>query len=239
MKSFSPTEALILGILGEARDLGFVPMLRTVLHKLVYLVDVYTAEETGGQTFTRESWRFLHFGPFAVGVAEAMEKLVADRCMFVDKREHATEDSEFMLYSPTNVAGEPLRQIGLPGGVPLRLDADLRRFARPGSLPALLDYVYFRTIPMAEAVPGQTLSFEKCERLPLALFKPIAMTQMTPKNVGDARKRIHEAFARSKEASKFVLPVGPYDEAYFRALSVLDGDPLPVGLKGLVRLTNE
>lgn len=213
-------------------------MLRTVLHKLVYLADVYTAEETKGQTFTREAWRFLHFGPFAAGVAEAMDKLVTDKCMCAERREHATEDSEFLLYSPTTTSGDALRHLGLPARVPLRLDADMRRFARPGALSALLDYVYFKTTPMADAVPGQTLSFESCESFPTGLFKPVAMVQLTPKNLAEARKRVRQAYTRSKKQSRFSLPAGPYDAAYFQALGVLDGDPLPVGLKGSTKLTS-
>jgi hypothetical protein len=230
------TESLILGILREAKDRNHGPLIRTVLHKFVYLADVYSAEETNGQTFTGQRWEFVHFGPFSGAVASAIDHLAASNQLFADTRESAN-DAEYVLYSPRGSSGESLRAIGLPSGVALRLDSDLHRYAR--DLPGLLDYVYFRTHPMVDAQPGQVLLFDQCEKISNAAYKPVPMVARTPKQLKIARQAVRDAFARRADHIHDPLPTGPYDEAYFQALAALDGEQLSGGLSGTAKISRD
>ena len=232
MKSSSQTGAAILGILRDAKEGHLAPLLRTTLHKLVYLLDVYVAEERGGQTFTGEEWRFLHFGPFAQNVANAMDSLVAERAIFADEKASESSDAEYVLYNLWRADAPSLRDL-VPGAVALRIGADLKKYAR--NLPALLDYVYFRTAPMLEARPGETLHFGQCEKLRVVDFKPIPMLPIGKSKLRKARERLH-TILKNQEAYKPGLPTGPYDEVYAAAIAALDEEEIPVGTAGRARI---
>lgn len=235
----APTELLVVGLLREARNLGVAPILRTVLHKLVYLADVYSAEETNGKTFTSESWRFLHFGPYSVGVAETMDRLASRGLVEAEIREHARTDAEFILYSPRDIHGAGLREIGLPSGVALQLSSDLQKYARPGQLSALLNYVYFHTSPMNDARPGATLAFDMCETTPISAYRPIEISKLSGKALEAARGRLHETYLKSKTQSGALLTFGPYDAIYLQALDYFDGESLSTGLQGKAELVTD
>jgi hypothetical protein len=227
-----PTAALILGILNEAKAQGHAPMLRTVLHKLVYLADLYSAEETHGKTYTGEEWRFLHFGPFSNAVARTMDELASSKQLFAEARAR-DDDSEFVLYSPMGSHGPALRDIGLPGAVALRIDSDLKRYSK--NLSALLDYVYFRTAPMEQATPGSTLDFKSCEKISSAAFRAIQMLPISPKALKATRAKLQQILA-GQAATASTKPIGPFDDAYERAMSALDGESLRTGLRGIARI---
>jgi len=235
MQSPTPTSVAILGILREAKEGHFTPLLRTTLHKLVYLLDVYVAEERGGQTFTGEHWRFLHFGPFAASVAKTMDSLVAERAIFAEAKASEESDAEYVLYNLWRADTPSLRDL-VPGGVALRIGADLKKYAK--NLPGLLDYVYFRTAPMLEARPGETLHFDKCEKLRVADFKPIAMLPIGKSKLKKTREMLQQIMKR-QEAHKPSLRTGPYDEVFVAAIAALDGDEMPVGTAGRARIRTD
>lgn len=222
------TNTAVLSILREAQAIGMDPLLRTTLHKFVYLLDVYSAGEMEGQTFTGETWRFLHFGPFAPAVAESIDELVGRGDIFFAGGTRTDDEVEFNLYTVRRGLAPSLRDIGVPKSAALRLISDIHRFAK--SLPDLLDYIYYGTAPMTDVEPGRTLDFRNCESMPLSAFKPIAMKPIPKKRLARAREKIH-AILDAQNAERHEIPTGPYDEAYFTVLATLD-DSLPVGLTG-------
>jgi hypothetical protein len=221
----------MLAILREAQRAGQAPLLRTILHKLVYLADVYVAEEAAGHTYTGETWRFLHYGPFAAGVAQALDRLEASGSVYCERREIKDKDVEYALYSARTGANETLRDIQISGSVALRLGADLKRYAR--NLPALLDYVYFRTEPMEGAFPGQILSFDSCVKESIADYKAIDMLPISNAKI----KRAREIFKKRLSNSAAVqIASGPIDEIFLQGIAALDEEPLPTGLAGTVKI---
>jgi hypothetical protein len=227
----SPIEAAILAILREAHEHGVAPLLRTTLHKFVYLLDLYMAEESHGKTFTGADWRFHHFGPFAVSVSEAVDHLAAEKCLFIEHRESADSDAEFQLCTIWKGDGQSLRDVGVPGSVALRIASDLKRYSR--NLPGLLDYVYFQTSPMEHARPRDLLTFEQCSKTPISDFKPIEMAQISRGKIKKTREKLREIASRTKSSP---VETGPLDEAYAAGLQALDGEPLPIGLKGRAKI---
>ena len=224
---------LIQAILREAREQGAAPMLRTTLVKFLYLVDVYAAEESHGMPASDIEWRFLHFGPFSTQVTNALDELSARQVIFADQRQAASGDKEFVLYnlSGHQRAGD-LRQIGISGHIQTRLQADMRRYAR--DLPRLLNYVYFRTTPMIDARPGDVLDFSNCKKLMPEDVKPVEMNRLRPKAIKQARNKLRNMIEARK--SQATVDHGPYDDVYFSALSMLDGEPMEVGLAGRAKL---
>jgi hypothetical protein len=229
------TESVILGLVREAKELGYAPLLRTILHKFVYLADVYVAEETGGQTFTGERWEFLHFGPYSGAVAYAMDSLTASQCLHAEKRIREDDDIEFVLYSPRGSTGTRLREIGLPVSASLRLDADLRRYAR--NLPGLLDYVYFQTIPMEDARPHEVLRFDRCVKTITADYKVIEMLRIPSGKLRRTREQLR-AILRNSQAAAVKFQHGPIDDVFLAGLGELDGESLPIGLSGKAKIAD-
>lgn len=230
-----PTQAVVLAILREAQQLGLPPLLRTAIHKFVYLVDLYVAEETQGKTHTGTRWLFLNFGPFAPALASSLEQLVGRGDVFLDQGQSSTE-AEYRTYTIRRGLGAPLRDIGVPGRVALRIAADLKRYAR--DLPALLDYVYFHTAPMANALPGCVLDFSACMPTDFTAFKPVAMRTIPSKRLKDARAKLRE-LAKKRDEDRQRYAVGPYDETYYAGMAALEDESLPAGLSGEARIRVE
>jgi hypothetical protein len=224
---------LILAILQEARGQGVAPLLTTTLVKFLYLLDVYTAEHTAGTPVSDIEWRFLHFGPFSAQIGIALDELSAQQIIFVDQRETAEGDKEFVLYDLSDrQRANDLGQIGLPGSIQTRMQGDMKRYAM--DLPRLLDYVYFRTAPMAEAQPGDVLDFSGCLRIVPEDVRPVQMNKLRPKAIKQARNKLRGLIKDRKSQER--VEQGPYDDAYYSALSILDGEPLETGLTGRAKL---
>jgi hypothetical protein len=231
MSTLAPAERLILAILREAQGAGQTPLLRTTLHKFVYLADVYMAEETAGRTYTGETWRFLHYGPFSSGIATALDRVEARGLVYCEHRELENKDAEYVLYSPRSGATETLRDIDVPGAVALKLAADLRRYAR--NLPALLDCVYFHTEPMEGAAPGDVLRFDRCVMTSIAEYKTIPMLPLSKAKIKRARESLRTRLRESVEARS---AAGPIDEILLQGIAALEEEPLTTGLTGTVRI---
>ena len=148
--------AALQAILLEAKAAGVPKPTRTALVKYLYLLDVFYAEETAGQTWTGLTWRFHHFGPYSDAAVAALDRLVEQG--LVVQEDVSTRDRDYSLYQ----LGEwskavALTGLGIPTDVRLAIEQAARKFA--ADLYGLLDYVYFRTAPMRDAFPGDQLSF--------------------------------------------------------------------------------
>ena len=99
MTHASRTDQAILGLLQAAGDEGVGPLLKTVLHKFVYLIDLYEAEQSLGQTFSGSEWRFLHFGPFSPAVSERIQQLAGSGEIAHVGGTRSDDDAAYELYS--------------------------------------------------------------------------------------------------------------------------------------------
>lgn len=229
------TQTLILAIIKEARDLSCAPMLKTTLVKFLYLLDVYVARESQGTSASGIKWEFIHFGPFSQSVVSTLDELIADKKLYRTQGETQSGDREFVLYDLTNyqkVAN--LRDAGISNSIQRRIQSDMKRYAK--NLPRLLDYVYFKTEPMADARPGEVLNFEKCTTVSIDDVRPIAMQRLRPKAIKNTRQKLQEMVAARKGRDKILQ--GPFDETYYSGLTLLDYQLLDTGLSGKAKLKN-
>lgn len=225
---------LILAILEEARSQGMASLLRTFLVKYLYLIDVYTAEETQGTKISNIEWRFLHFGPYSHQIAHTLETLSAEHQIDAYLGESKDGDKEYCLYSlPKKTRVPNLREIGISGSIQTRLYADMKRYGK--DLSRLLDFVYFHTAPMEDVKPGDILDFTTCSKIAIDDVKPLEMKKLRPKAIKQTRDKIRELILARKKGQHDVQQ-GPFDETYYSALSILDGDPLEAGSTGRAKL---
>ncbi len=223
---------LTLAILREAKSQDAAPILRTTLVKFLYLLDVYTAEENEGAHVSGIEWRFYHFGPFSDQVATTLDTLASRKLIFADSRGMTEGDNEYVLYSLNSSRAFDLRGLGISGSIQRRIHSDLKRYAR--DLSRLLDYVYFRTTPMADAQPGDVLDFSDCRKAQFDDVKPIQMQKLRPKAIKETRYKLRELMNARKARSAFEH--GPYDEVYFSGLDMMDEVALETGFSGRAKL---
>ena len=182
-----------------------------------------------GQTLTGIRWKFLHFGPFAANVAASMDDVIGCGDILVESKTRA-DDTEFRLCTVRRGLGASLSDIGASKHAALRIGADLKRFSR--DLSALLDYIYFRTSPMAGVRPGELLSFQNSKTLDIGLLKPITMQKISKSKLLKARAKLQEISNQPANKDIKSSDIGPYDEAYYVALNALEPESLPIGLSG-------
>jgi hypothetical protein len=220
----------VTALLIAAEEVGVASLIRTTLHKFVYLLDVYEAEFAGGVPFTGVNWQFLHYGPFSAEVASGIDMLAASGGLIAETRTRADDDTEFVSYT-LNRRGPSLADLGVSGYSRLRLNSDIQRFSK--DLSALLNYVYFRTEPMSDAVPGQNLSFAECRRRATSDYRHVQMKKLEPKKLTAAR----EALAKLSAKQKSTVAVGQYDEIYARGLAELCGKIESPSFRGVARIS--
>lgn len=224
---------LILAILREAKEQGVAPVMRTSLVKFLYLLDIYTAQESEGTPITGAEWRFLHFGPFSPALAERLDELEASKKVSVYRHEARTGEKEFVLYNLGTDAKAPgLTDLGISTSIQTSIRADMKRYGK--DLSALLDYVYFRTPPMADAKPGEVLDFSECRKLSINDVRPVEMLPLRPKAIKKARHKIRDLIQARKSQEK--IEQGPFDEAYQSGLELLDDAPTDTGLTGKAKI---
>ena len=152
----SSIQSSVLAVLREAREAGIGKIARTTLFKLVYLLDCLHAESHDGQIASDARWYFHLYGPYAVDLASGIDEM-ASRGM-VQSTSGELGDKEFSLYwlgeYPT---GPSLADVGLAPGASSRFSWMVRKYSN--DLSRLLDHVYFETLPMRNATPGEPIDF--------------------------------------------------------------------------------
>lgn len=220
-----PSVAAIFAILSEAESAGVGKITRTALMKYLYLLDLYTARETGGKTWTGASWVFLHYGPYSQSLAEEVDALSAKG--LIEEKAGGGLSKDYSLYSlaeMTIVKG--FVDLGMPIDVRLSLSQDIRKFA--SDLPYLLDKIYFHTEPMECVRPGDALTFETAQKVNFKTdVKPIKIPIADEKTVTTIRllaKRIGEKYLKSFDGQRpFAPPI--IDHYFLDAVASDNGKP--------------
>lgn len=215
----SNTKDVILAVLRESKERGVGALTRTALVKFVYLLDCIHAEDHEGKIASGARWVFHHFGPYAQEISAGVEEMA--RIGLIQSRMGETSEKEFSLYWLGEFpAGPSLQDMGLGSNASTRFSRLMRDFG--SDLPKLLDHVYFRTIPMQDAAPGQELKFDR-----LAEHKPSGYRHV---HIQDHAKILRlatlvhglsqKAGAGNAKALEAHRPI--YDKVYSAALNALD-----------------
>lgn len=220
----------ILSILREARDVD-MSLTRTALVKFVYLLDVLSAEESEGRTWTEWKWKFHHFGPWTAQALQSIDYLASQSLIEAEEGTSRRGDNDYCLYTlPTWKTVSSLEQLGVSPDVRLRLVQHIKNFAT--NIPDLLNFVYFKTEPMMDAVPGQVLDFSNCTKLKFTSIKPIVMKPIERKSIEVFRQKLTASISAKMARSHKITWEGPFDEAYFGGLAEISDDHLPIGITG-------
>lgn len=222
----SPGSAAILAILLESKQAGVGKITRTALMKYLYLLDLYMAEETQGNTWTGAAWRFHHFGPYAQALADDID-LLAGKSLIQEITGGGGSSKDYTLYSIGEWStAKSLEALGFPRDARMRLGEAIREFAQ--NLSGLLDMVYFRTEPMRGVRPGQDLSFASARKVDFkADIKPVQIPvtdSARAANIQALAKKIGENYLRASQRlpDQYVRPIR--DEHYAQAIAGNEDD---------------
>jgi hypothetical protein len=209
---------LIREIYRQSDRYKIYPPAVTRLVKLLYLADIEWRKRHDGEPLANLTWRFLHFGPYAVELAEPL----GGPEMEIQETQGGKQFRRFTFseddLSHTEVPEELSSIIGLL--VKRWGDADLN---------SLLDYVYFDTEPMENATRGAILDFSK-----LAPTTTIAPPNFDEAKLKAIRARIADR-ARSMGLTRKGLHIRAFDAAQQAAWNE-DDQPVRLDIGARVKL---
>jgi hypothetical protein len=156
------------------------PPFVTRLVKLIYLADLEWRRTHEGEPLTDLTWKFLHYGPYAIEFAE----LLANPEMEVKELESGKVARRFD-FSP----GDLDRPV-VPEGIASVVRKLLKRWG-DADLNTLLDHVYFDTEPMENAKRVELLDFSTVQ--PPDLSRPVRVDSQRLKRLrGQLKDRVKQ-----------------------------------------------
>jgi Protein of unknown function (DUF4065) len=209
---------LITAVVTYVRECGGAPT-KTKILKLLYLLDIESYRKTGA-TLTGFDWKFYRFGPWAASYDEALQAAVQANRITINAP-NADEGVVFL---------NPVQKFLLAELFPnVVQELTAKRIietwaARP--TVELLDYVYFHTAPMRDAVRNELLDFSTVtheEKLP---HYTGIKSQMDGRERDRKRKELLRRLESTTKAP--IPPLDPppkYDDEYWSALAKLESDP--------------
>lgn len=231
-KSNSIEDSLLL-LLKIAKEADIQCLTKTELVKYLYLLDVYVACEQSGTKWTDVEWKFLHFGPFSPQVSIAIEGLTAKS--FINETAISSQDREGYLYRLSDwKIPKSFEELGISNSVFSKMNELIRRFR--DDLYSLLQFTYFETPPMRDAVPEQLLTFEDCVKYNFKSFLPVKMKQLDNNKLAVARQKIKQLL--SKQPAKHSISwEGKFDEIYYDSMKYFEtGSEISSGISGKIHL---
>jgi hypothetical protein len=195
-------------IVDQIREQDAVPT-RTKVAKLLYLVDVEYYRRHG-RLLTDLSWRFLHYGPYAVELEPQFQSLDLKEEEIRTQKGHRA--FTYRVHEP-----ESLDDLLESSDIRL-IDRITEKWALE-SLYRLLDYVYFETEPMRDASRGELLDFSNIVReIPSGETSPEAAL---PQETLSKFKKTLKAIQESKVTPRHYTPP-PYDDIYLQAVATMN-----------------
>lgn len=215
------------------RELGPIHLI-----KYVYLADLAYAARHDGETYTGTSWRFHHFGPWAMEVWQELQPAMSSPAITHRSFSGRYQD-DISRWSSKKPGLEEQLESQLPFEVSRALKRGVGDFGNDTT--GLLHHVY-RTSPMLRAAPGEQLDFSavveperqtraRGESVPAA--EPLSKTAAKRRQAAreELRERFQRALAESATARREARSPRPprYDEVFARGQDWLDslaGEPL-------------
>ncbi len=206
------------------------------LVKYVYLADLYYARYHDGDTITHFPWAFVYYGPYCSEVMQSIDEAASAGIIARMTYESKFNDKDYNLFSCEDERYDELRKL-FPLEVTSELKDKIKKYAHETA--QLLDYVYFETEPMKNVNKGDMLDFSKAQkpRLDLTITTPTLSIEDIKKikhhvsNLGakfNAAKK--ESIINERQFHKFK------DDKYFQALEYFEEDPLPIDIKGIIKI---
>jgi hypothetical protein len=207
---------LALALLTSAQARG-TALNKTKLLKLMYLADIehFRAHR---KTLTGFTWIFFLYGPWAAEYDTLIADLERHDFIEIESWESGGISGDRLKTSEDRNLEAVLESATEYYRVKHHVDTWSDR-----NLSELLDYVYFDTDPMRDAVSLQPLDFEKVSAEAPALYRR-SKSGASDASVRNLRRRFAEIRGRNEQARQkaigsFTVPV--YDAAYQEALEQL------------------
>jgi hypothetical protein len=197
------------------------------LVKFLYLADLYFARERSGETLTGWPWVFVHYGPYCSEAMSSIDEANTRGLIVATSYESRFGPEEREVYSCDEDTSAFEHE--LPIYVLSPLKGAVKRWGE--DTPGLLDFVYFETEPMLQALPGQRLNFSLARKP--QHDRPIKALPLPREKRERALSLVQHMRKTYEEQAKLRVPEREIpDEEYQRTLEVWDGEPLKAGLKG-------
>ncbi len=203
------TKQLLLYLVDQLQDQnGMISKIRIV--KLLYLIDV-EHYRMYGKTLTNLNWEYYLYGPYTFSIDQAIHNAGLD----LGQEEVVINEGRISYIYSTDTPQDLEDIVKFP--VKAMIDREIKQWAYEDT-EFLLDYVYYHTEPMKVASFGQALDFSTVQRnLPLTV-QPIKLSF-------DKSTKIQELLQKRRNERKSpVLEQDRYDDLYFEALHVMDGE---------------
>ena len=208
---------LIAAVATAVRDCGGAPN-KTKILKLLYLLYIESYRKTGVPV-TGFDWKFYKYGPWAASYDGALQAAVQANKIFFNVREF---DEGATFINPTERL--PLSQVFPDIIQQLTAKKIIETWAARPTVE-LLDYVYFHTAPMRDAVRNQALDFSTLTREEKLPHYTGIKSKADEKELQRKRKELLTRLNSTTKAP--IAPLDPppkYDESYWSALSKLESD---------------
>ena len=215
-----------------SRELGMIHLI-----KYLYLADLGYSKCHNGETYTGLNWTFYHFGPWAKELYQRIEPALL------------AIEAEKKVYPSTKYEKDCVRWSIQNDELHDELDSKLsiilsgaiqNAVHKFGSdTEGLLNFVY-KTAPMLQAAPGETLDFtphksnvqeseqaQEEDTIPI----PLSTRQLKKrkKELSAIRKRLKERLDKKKKQVRFIPTPPRYDDVFFEGVKYLDslaGEPI-------------
>jgi hypothetical protein len=212
----NPTD-LIAAVATAVREFGGAPT-KTKILKLLYLLDIESYRKAG-VTLTGFDWKFYRYGPWATSYDAVLQAAAQANKISINSPD-ADESATFV--NPTQ---KVLLAAVFPSVVQELMAKRIIETWASRPTVELLDYVYFHTPPMRDAVRNEPLDFSTITREEKLPHYTGIKSQLDEKQKQRKRK---ELLRRLNSATKSpIAPLDPpprYDADYWSALAKLDSD---------------
>ena len=214
----------------------------TRLIKYLYLIDLFHARIRQGKTLTGWPWAFVDFGPYCTDAYDALQQAVSLNLVeenYQDSQYESRDKYRLLSIAKDEEDEEPPISKELHIYITSQLQQIIRKYG--DDTACLLDFVYYDTEPMRDAVPGQKLDFstvQKPEILPSVQMKKISpeLLKKGADIIESLKKKFQDAAMQSQNRKQQRTECGFYDEEYEKALQYLEGEDLGTGLSGVARI---
>jgi len=208
---------LIAGVATCVRESGGAPT-KTKILKLLYLLDIESYRKTEA-TLTGFDWKFYRFGPWAAAYDETLLAAVHENKVAINAP-NADEGAVFV---------NPIIKVSLAKLFPnivqeLTAKRIIETWATKPTVE-LLDYVYFHTAPMRDAIRNEELDFSTVTREEKLPHYTGIKTQMGEKERQQKRAQLLRSLSSTTKTPMTPLnPPPKYDDNYYSAIVRLESD---------------
>jgi hypothetical protein len=191
---------------------------KTKILKLLYLLDIESYRKSEA-TVTGFDWKFYRFGPWAASYDDALQAAVQANKISINAP-NSDEGATFI---------NPIEKLSLDRIFPnvvqqLTAKRIIETWAARPTVE-LLDYVYFHTAPMRDAIRNERLDFSTVMREEKLSHYTGIKSQIDEKERQRKRKELLRRLSSITKAP--IAPLDPpprYDDNYWSALAKLDSD---------------